>query len=458
MSREEKAMAQRPGKEATMSSQTPQTSAGTAAVAAGRADKPASLGAQALEVLRPAQWRNPILYAVLALVVGYLCFGVSGQTSFNLAEPTDFLKLPVLRVAAFPTMLVLFVVAAAGAAAAFYFESKRLRTPLLVPVLVGLSFVLGFLTWVGAGKSALIPMVGVLAGSLSLAVPLIFGSMSGILCERSGTINIAIEGQLLTGAFLAAVVSSATKTPWAGLLAAPLGGLLLALLLALFAIKYRVDQIIVGVVLNVLAAGLTGFLFSTVLSADRAFWNSPQSLQRVPIPLLHKIPVIGPVLFNQTVLVYIMFVIIAVLQFMLFRSRWGLRMRACGEHPKAADTVGIKVNRTRFNNVLLGGALAGLGGAFFTIGSGLAFTKDISAGNGFIALAAMILGKWNPRGAVAAALLFGFSKSVAYMLSTIGAGVPSEILLMVPYVITILAVAGFVGKVRAPAAEGVAYP
>ncbi|MDO4792343.1 MAG: ABC transporter permease [Buchananella hordeovulneris] len=387
-----------------------------------------------------------------------MCLRVDGATSFNLAEGTDFVQIPVIKLPSQLTLIVLFLVSAAAAAGAFWFESKRLRTPLWIPLVVGSAFVLGFLTWVGAGKSSLIPMVGVLAGSLSLAVPLIFGAMSGILCERSGTINIAIEGQLLSGAFLAAVVASATKSPWIGLLAAPLAGLLFAALLALFAVKYRVDQIIVGVVLNVLAAGLTGFLFSTVLSEDRAFWNSPQTLPRIPIPLLHKIPVIGPVLFKQTILVYLMFIIIGVLQYMLFNSRWGLRMRACGEHPKAADTVGIKVNRTRVNNVLLGGALAGLGGAFFTIGSGLAFTKDISAGNGFIALAAMILGKWNPRGAVAAALLFGFSKSVAYMLSTIGAGVPSEVLLMVPYIITILAVAGFVGKVRAPAAEGVAYP
>ena len=180
-------------------------------------------------------------------------------------------------------------------------------------------------------------------------------------------------------------------------------------------------------------------------------------LPRLPIPLLSDIPVVGPVLFDQTILVYLMYALIFGLQFMLFRSRWGLRTRAVGEHPKAADTVGIKVNVRRVWNTILGGAIAGLGGAFFTVGSGLAFGREMSAGQGYIALAAMILGKWNPWGAVMAALLFGFSKNLGNVLSSIGSGVPSELLLMLPYVITILAVAGFVGRVRPPAAEGVPY-
>jgi simple sugar transport system permease protein len=161
--------------------------------------------------------------------------------------------------------------------------------------------------------------------------------------------------------------------------------------------------------------------------------------------------------FRQSLLVYLMYIVVVGLQIMVFRSRWGLRLRACGEHPKAADTVGIKVNRTRVRNTILGGAIAGLGGAYFTVAAGLAFGKEMSAGKGFIALAAMILGKWNPKGAVAAALLFGFSDTLAVALGTMNTPIPSDILHMTPYLLTILAVAGLVGRVRAPAAEGTFY-
>jgi simple sugar transport system permease protein len=210
-------------------------------------------------------------------------------------------------------------------------------------------------------------------------------------------------------------------------------------------------------VLNTLVLGLTSFFFSTLLADNRETWNARQPLGVIEIPLLSQIPIVGPVLFRQTILVYAMYVAVIVLQFMLFRSRWGLRTRAVGEHPKAADTVGINVNKRRVWNTILGGAVAGLGGAFFTIGSGLAFGREMSAGNGFIALAAMILGKWNPVGAVVAALLFGFSKNLGNVLGTIGSPMPSQLLAMLPYVITIFAVAGLVGRVRAPAAEGIPY-
>jgi simple sugar transport system permease protein len=277
------------------------------------------------------------------------------------------------------------------------------------------------------------------------------------VCERSGVINIAIEGQLLFGAFLGAVVASVAGSAWWGLIGAPIAGMALAALLALFTIKYRADHIIIGVVLNMLALGVTSFLYSTVLKNNPGL-NQTLSLDKIGIPVLKDIPVIGPVLFNQTILVYLMYVAVAVLQFMVFNSRWGLRMRASGEHPRAADTVGIAVNRIRWHNVLLGGALAGLGGAFFTINQGLAFSKDMAAGNGFIALAAMILGRWNPTGALAASLLFGFATNLGAVMQAVGADIPSQFLLMIPYLVTILAVAGFVGAVRAPAMEGKPYP
>ena len=247
------------------------------------------------------------------------------------------------------------------------------------------------------------------------------------------------------------------KNPYAGLLAAPVAGALVAVVLTFFAVKYWVNQIIIGVVLNVLVVGVTSFLYSTVLTQDPELWNSRQKLPNLPIPLLADIPVLGRVLFDQNILVYIMYVVVIALQIFVFRSKWGLRMRAVGEHPKAADTVGIKVNFTRVRNTLLAGAIAGLGGAFFTVGSGLAFGKEMSAGQGYIALAAMILGKWNPKGALFAALLFGFSKSLGNTLQSIGTPVANELLLMLPYIVTVFAVAGFVGRVRPPAAEGVPY-
>jgi simple sugar transport system permease protein len=225
----------------------------------------------------------------------------------------------------------------------------------------------------------------------------------------------------------------------------------------MFAVKYWVDHIIVGVVLNVLVTGLTSYLFSTVLKQNPERWNKAMSLPTLDIPVLSQIPVIGPVFFRQSLLVYLMYVLVVVLNIMIFKSRWGLRLRACGEHPKAADTVGIKVNRTRIRNTILGGAIAGLGGAYFTVAAGLAFGKDMSAGKGYIALAAMILGRWNPKGAVAAALLFGFSDELAVLLGTMNTPIPSDILHMTPYLLTIFAVAGLVGRVRAPAAEGIPY-
>ncbi|MGB3258805.1 MAG: ABC transporter permease [Ornithinimicrobium sp.] len=411
------------------------------------------------EVHKRIGYRTPIMYAVAA-VIGFffLMRTESGvDTTFQISSGSTWLTIPTFAVPALASILLLFLVMAAAGVVAFLLARRRATVPVWLHGLVGLAFVLSFLVWVGAGKASVIPITSLAAGALALSVPLIFGAMSGVVCERSGVINIAIEGQLLFGAFAAAVVASQLASGYAGLIAAPIAGAGVGALLAWFAVSFRVNQIIVGVVLNTLIIGLTGFLFSTVLADDKANWNSPPPLRAIEIPLLGQIPVLGPVLFNQTILVYLMYALVVVLQFMLFRSRWGLRTRAVGEHPRAADTVGIKVNTRRVWNTILGGAIAGLGGAFFTVGSGLAFGREMSAGQGYIALAAMILGKWNPKLAVLAALLFGFSKNLGNVISTIGSSVPSEVLLMLPYVITIFAVAGFVGRVRPPAAEGTAY-
>ena len=411
-------------------------------------------------LLRPISWRAPIGYAVVAVLAlfAFVLGAPGGRTStFTLSTARDFFQIDPIAVSSKPAALVLCLLALALAGVSFWATRTRRTVGVWLPAVFGVAIVFALLTWAVAGKAQPLPLTGLLQGSLFLAIPLVFGALAGLLCERSGIINIAIEGQLLAGAFLAAVVASITSSAYAGLVAAPIAGALVGLLLVLFSIRYVVDQIIVGVVLNVLVVGVTSYLFSTVLKVNSATFNSPPKLPVIDIPLLAQIPLIGPVLFRQTVLVYVMYVVVAVLQVMVFRSRWGLRLRAVGEHPKAADTVGIKVNRTRVMSTVLGGAVAGLGGAFFTVAAGLAFGKEMTGGKGYIALAAMILGRWSPRGALAAALLFGFSDNLQVVLGIVGTPIPSQIMLMTPYVVTIFAVAGLVGRVRPPASEGIPY-
>jgi simple sugar transport system permease protein len=317
------------------------------------------------------------------------------------------------------------------------------------------SFVMSFLCWQVAGH--FMPLVAMAGGALFLALPLIFGSLSGVLCERAGVINIAIEGQFLMGAFGAAMIGTLTASLWLGLVAAAIGGLLIALLLALFAIRYLVDQIVLGVVLDVLALGVTGFLYERLMQPYQSTFNNPGIFRDITIPGLSKIPLIGPVLFDANIFVYLALFLVVAVHLALFHTRWGMRVRAVGEHPTAADTVGIKVRLVRYRSVLYGGLIAGIGGAFFTIGSVGQFTKNMTDGKGFIALAAMIFGRYSPTGALAAALLFGFADRLQIYLNSIDSAIPSQFLAMAPYIATIFAVAGLVGKVRPPAADGKPY-
>ncbi|HQY33078.1 ABC transporter permease [Actinotalea sp.] len=404
-------------------------------------------------------WRAPVLYlgvALLSLVVFALGTDPDATTTFMVASANDFVTIAPFAVPSQLTALLLSSVALVLAGWAAWATSRRIDVPVWLPITFGGLVLLAFLVWVMAGNTNALPLTILLAGALTLSVPLVFGALAGMLCERSGIINIAIEGQLLGGAFLAVVVGSLTGNAYAGMIAAPLAGALVGWVLVTFAVRYRIDQIIVGVVLNVLVIGLTNYLFSTLLTDNPQTLNSPPRLPTLPIPVLSQIPVIGPVLFNHSLVIYLMYIAVAVLQVMVFRSRWGLRMRSVGEHPKAADTVGINVNRTRVRNTVLGGAVAGLGGAAL-VAAGLAFTKELTSGKGYIALAAMILGRWSPRGALAAALLFGFADSLRRVLGNLGSPIPSEFLAMLPYLATIFAVAGLVGRVRAPAAEGIPY-
>jgi simple sugar transport system permease protein len=318
-----------------------------------------------------------------------------------------------------------------------------------------LGFFMAFLCWASAGD--FVPFTGLLQGGLILAVPLIYGSLAGLVCERSGVINIAIEGQLLGSAFVAGITGSLLKNAWYGLLIAPFAGALISLLLAVFAIKYRIDQVILGFVINVLIIGLTSFAAQRFLREDADKWNSSPILQPIQIPVLSKLPLVGPIFFSQTIIIYLLYIIIVATQIALFKSKWGLRMRSVGELPVAAESVGIDVNKVRFRNVLIAGAIAGLGGAYFTVGSVGSFSREMTAGMGFIALAALIFGRWTPLGALSAALVFGFADQLRSVLSIAGTPIPSAFMMMVPYIATIVAVSGFVGRVRAPAADGIPY-
>jgi general nucleoside transport system permease protein len=326
-------------------------------------------------------------------------------------------------------------------------------TNAILGLVVG-SFVFGFLTWATAGKS--LNLGGMLSASVLLAVPIILGAFSGVLAERAGVVNIAIEGMMLMAAMVGALVGSVTGNMWIGLLVAILSSVLLALVHGVLSIHYKINQIISGTVINIFATGMSSFISSKFLQTYQNL-NNPPIFPRVPIPLLADIPIIGPLFFNTNLFVYMMFVFLIVIQIALFSTRWGLRLRAVGEHPKAADTLGINVIRTRYMAVLLSGVMAGIGGAFFTLGSVGRFDEMMTAGKGFIGLAAMIFGNWTPVGAFGAGLLFGFADAVATKLTILGTGIPIQFMGMAPYIVTMVVLAGVVGKGQVPAADGVAY-
>ncbi len=376
-----------------------------------------------------------------------------GDAGFVLSQAGS-VHLPVLKV---PAALACYVLGALTIALAVLRGTVSLsrgqRRLAIAGVLV--FFLIALLCWADAGAIPL-SVLNLGQGTLSASIPLILGALAGCLSERSGVINIAIEGQLLFGAFTAAIVASAFGGLWVGLFAGALAGGLVGVLLAVFAITFLMDQIILGVVLNVLALGMTDYFYDRLM-VQNPNYNTGVTFGAIKIPVLAEIPVIGPIFFDSTVFLYITYVAIIGIQVALLSTRWGLRVRAVGEHPTAADTVGIPVLWIRYRNVMLGGLLAGIGGAFLTIGSVGTFNPDISSGFGYIALAALIFGRWTPLGSLAAALLFGFSLELALVLPTVNPVLPPAIMNMAPYVATIIAVAGLVGKVRAPAADGQPY-
>ncbi|MEP6796618.1 MAG: ABC transporter permease [Lapillicoccus sp.] len=397
--------------------------------------------------------------AALACLLLGLGAGGSGRSSLRLDSANDFFALPVLTAPTTATSIALGVLVLLAAA---YVVARRPigRTRTLLTWWAVLAVIISFLLWAGSGDpNSQLDAIGLLQATVFLAVPLVLGAMAGTVSERSGIINVAIEGQMLAAAFLAALVGTVAHNLVAGTVAGVVAGVLVGALLGSFAIRYQVNQVVLGVVINLLVLGLTTYLYSRLLQQDSAGLNQPGTFKPIAIPVLSRIPLIGPVLFEANVLVYLAAVVVAVLNVMLWRSRWGLRTRAVGEHPRAADTLGINVNRLRFRNSLLAGGIAGLAGAYISIGSVGGFGINMTSGRGFIALAAVIFGRWTPLGSMGAAILFAFSSALNTALSFIGTpiDIPSQILGSLPYLVTLLVVAGVVGRTQAPANDGVPY-
>jgi general nucleoside transport system permease protein len=397
-----------------------------------------------------------IIYLALAFLLWFafvrnLPAGV--MTTFSLTPGgLDVRALPDWHLPSQATVLLLAAITAVVGGIQLARGFGRWST-LVLGLVVG-GFVFCFLVWAAAEKS--LNLAGLLRATLSAAVPITLGALSGVLCERAGVVNIAIEGMMLSSAMTASLVGSLTHNLWIGLVCGVLTGALLATVHALLSIKYMTNQIISGTVINIFSIGMTSFVSAKFLQVFQEL-NDPGIFRSFSIPGLVDIPLIGPIFFYNNLFVYGMFVFLFALHFGLFSTRWGLRLRSVGEHPKAADTLGINVFRTRYMAVIMGGMMAGFAGAYFTLGSVGRFDEVMTAGRGFIGLAAMIFGNWTPFGAFGAGLLFGFANALAAGIAILGSRIPSEFLLMAPYVATMLVLAGVVGRGQMPAADGTPY-
>lgn len=328
------------------------------------------------------------------------------------------------------------------------------NTNLVLTSMIGIG-IFAFLIWATRDKT--LNLTGMLVSSVVRATPIGLAALSGIYAERSGVVNIGIEGMMLVGSFTSVIFASISDSMMIGIGAGMLFAMLFALLHAVLSIKYRVNQIVSGTGIIILALGITSFLHRAFIEKIPDLNSPGPAIPAFQIPILWKIPVAGPILFNQSPIVYTLFILLIVTHVMLYKTKWGLRMRAVGEHPKAADTLGINVYRIRYFSVALSGAMAGLAGAYMSIGAAGRFNEGMSAGKGFLGLAAMIFGNWNPFGAYLGALIFGFFDSWQEKLSILQVGIPVELLGMIPYIATMIVLAGFIGRSHMPAADGQPY-
>ena len=399
--------------------------------------------------------KKSIIVGLCLIVLGsiiyiFLGLNIEGYATFRLSRPTDPFALPnlILPAHSFIGIAALLI--------AFFGGRIIIKAPKKFTLFIALSFFLAiaaFLVWATAGKS--FSLTGMLQATVVRAVPIALAAMAGILCERVAVINIGIEGMLLAGAFAGALFGSIFGN-FFGLILAVLVGGFFGFILAALVVTFRVDQIIAGVAINIFVLGITSFLTSHLLKSNPELNDAPV-FKSINLPVLSNIPVLGPVLFKQNIFVYFSIFIVIISTYYLFKTAYGLRARAVGEHPKAAETLGISVLKTRFHHVIMGGMIAGFGGAWFTLGSVGRFDEGMTGGRGFIGLAAMIFGRWHPVGALFAALIFGFADSLQQKLAILRTPIPSEFLAMAPYLVTIIVVAGIVGNAKPPQAIGQAY-
>jgi general nucleoside transport system permease protein len=396
-----------------------------------------------------------IFFLVVAVLIVFLAPGTSGMVStFVLSSQRAGVSIPAPDLV-LPTSATIFVLAILSLLAAIYQLAIGFKKLTIVLTLVVAFGTFAFLVWATRDKS--LNLTGMLVSSVIRATPIALAALSGIYSERSGVVNIGIEGMMLVGAFVAVLFASITKNSLVGIMAGMASGMLLALLHGLLSIKYRTSQIISGAVIIILALGLTSYLQRAFLNVYPELNQPGPAIPAFSIPLLWRIPVLGPILFNQSPIIYAMFILLAVTHILLYYTRWGLRTRSVGEHPKAADTLGINVFKIRYTSVLISGAIAGLSGAYMSIGSAGRFNEGMTAGKGFLGLAAMIFGNWNPGGAFLGSLIFGFFDSWQEKLSLLQVGVPVDLLGMAPYIATMAVLAGIVGRARMPAADGQPY-
>jgi simple sugar transport system permease protein len=388
---------------------------------------------------------------MFALFVGGTQPGQTATFGMNLGK-TAF-QIPDLVVPVQPALYTLIMIAVF--LGAWQLARGGLRSAGWSIAIVAFCFVAAFLIW--ATQDASFNLVGMLNGTVGRAIPIALAALCGVVSERAAVINIAIEGIMLMAALTAVVSASLSGSLLVGLLVAILTGALVAGLHAVLVIRFKVDQIVSGVAINIFGTGMTSFISSRYLESNIDLLNNSGTMKIVPIPLLSQIPVVGPIFFEHSPIVYITLLLVVLLHIMLFYTPWGLRTRAVGEHPKAADTLGINVFLTRYVNVILGGMIAGIGGAYFTIGSVGRFDQNMTAGKGFIGLAAMIFGKWNPIGSFLSSLLFGFADSLQVKMQILRVPIPSEFLAMAPYIITMIVLTGIVGRAIPPAADGAVY-
>ena len=386
--------------------------------------------------IRKARITGFVLFGLAFVVMFAFAPGATGSSTFGLSLPSETIQLDPLSVPAQSSLWILATVLAFLGVMQFLkgFQAKS-------TIILGIAFavfVVALMVWATAEQE--FNLESMLVSTVARSTPIALGALSGILCERSGVVNIGIEGMLLGGAFTGVVIGSLWGG-WAGLVAATLTGGVLSLVLAVLAIKFKVDQIIIGVVINLFVLGLTSFLNSQVL-VPKPELNDAPVFPAIAIPGLSQIPIIGQMFFDQTIIVYAMYVLVGFVTYLLFRTRWGLRTRSVGENPHAAESLGISVAKVRYLAVIYGGMVGGFAGAWFTIGTVGRFDDNITAGRGFIGLAAMIFG--------------GFD-ALQQKFAVIDTIIPSEFLQMLPYLVTIIVVAGLVGRRRPPAADGIPY-